>query len=155
MISVRDYLTSQWTRYAMVLFTTVLIVVFSVLGSEPTMDPAAICDQPGVICLTTGPFGLIGADKWIHGIAYAVLMATLASAFVTPVRSDRHNRLVLSFCLAVLLGLCLEFVQGPLPGRSTEGLDFLANTIGAGLVALLWYKRMDTVRLDSETVHRS
>lgn len=153
MVSVRDCVRSQPARYGVVLLTTVIIVVFSVLGSDPTGDPIA-CSDPEVVCLTTGPFGLIGADKWIHGIAYAGLMATLASAFVAPVTHNRHDRLVVLFCVAVLFGVSLELLQWPLP-RSMEGLDAIANTIGAGLVTLLWQKRMDTVQSDGDIVTES
>jgi VanZ family protein len=98
-----------------------------------------------VICLTTGPFGLVGADKWGHGIAYAILTATLAYAFVAPARTNRRTRLALSVCLAVAFGICLEFVQWPIPNRTMSGFDAIANTIGASLLALVWWWRMQTV----------
>lgn len=76
---------------------------------------------------------------------YAMLTATLAYAFEVSVRTSRRNRLALAVCLAVVFGVCLEFAQWPIPQRTMSGLDAIANTIGACLLAALWW-RMRTVQ---------
>lgn len=136
---------SKWVRYGMVLFVAVSITVLSIVHG-PESVTAVDCSQPGVICIDTGPFGVIGADKWGHGIAYAILTATLVYAFVAPVRTERRNRLALSVCLAVVFGVCLEFVQWPIPHRTMSGFDAIANATGACLLAAVWWMRMRTGR---------
>lgn len=153
MTSIRAIFTSNWVRYGMVLVVAGGITVFSVAhGTGSIANPAAFCKQPGVICLTTGPFGVIGADKWLHGIAYALLTATLVFAFVTPVQTNHRNRLVLAVCLAVVFGICLEFVQGPIPHRTMSGLDAIADAIGACLLAAVWWTIRSVRSSDSEMV---
>jgi VanZ family protein len=144
MVSARLPFDYRWVRYGLVLFAAVGVTLLSVIHSPGTTTDIQ-CSQ-AVICLTTGPFGVIGADKWGHGIMYAILTATLAYAFVTPVRTNRPTRLALSVCFAVVFGICLEFVQWPIPNRTMSGIDAIANTIGASLLALVWWWRMQTDR---------
>lgn len=82
------------------------------------------------------------ADKLMHGTAYAAL------AFLT-LRALWHTGRVQSLTLVAtitgvaLYGGLLEWVQHLLPFRSTEGLDLVANLIGAmlGCSVYVTYKR--------------
>ncbi|WP_248905667.1 VanZ family protein [Halocatena marina] len=140
-MSIHLPLASDRVRYGLVLFVATSITISSVISSpETTMGHADFCTQSGVICFEYGPFGIIKADKWGHGTAYAILTATLAYAFVDPVRGNRHRRLTLSVCFAIVFGICLEFAQWPIPDRSMSELDAIANAIGAFLMAILWWK---------------
>jgi VanZ family protein len=97
-----------------------------------------------MICINFSPFG-ITLDKWLHGIGYALFTATLAYAFEDSARSSRRNRLALAVCIAVVFGGIMELVQWPIP-RTMSGLDAVANTIGACLVAAIWWKMKRIVR---------
>lgn len=130
---------SKWVRYGMVLAVVILDIILSISHSDPTASQTLVCGQD-MICIDTGPFGVIGFDKWLHGIGYAILTATLAYAFEVSVRTSRRNRLALAVCVAVVFGVCLEFVQWPIPQRTMSGLDAIANTIGACLLAALWWR---------------
>jgi hypothetical protein len=41
---------------------------------------ASVVDPPAGGSVSTGPLGLVGFDKWLHGLGYAVLAALLAYA---------------------------------------------------------------------------
>ena len=71
-------------------------------------------------------------DKLMHLceyllLAWCVVQAARASGF------PRTKTLMVACLLPTSFGLLLEGVQGLLPYRSAEGLDALANAIGAGL----------------------
>ena len=83
---------------------------------------------------TLGPFGLVGADKWTHALAYAALTAALAYASV----EDWRGRLALSVGVAIAFGIGIELVQWPIPYRTASVADALADAIGACLLALCW-----------------
>lgn len=82
---------------------------------------------------------LPGIDKLAHGAVYGFLAA--ATIFAFSVRYRQQNRRVVQvvttfFCLCY--GVSDEFHQAFVPGRSTSGLDLLADVGGALLVCLLW-----------------
>ena len=78
------------------------------------------------------------AQKVLHVITYAVLavlwMWTLAGIESLP------QRIALSFVLALVLGVVLEWYQTTVPGRYGTITDILLNTVGivAGLVIALF-----------------
>jgi len=85
---------------------------------------------PGDGLSITGPLGVLGIDKWLHGIAYAGLAGTTAFALVEDVRVD--VRLALRAGLgAILYGVGVELLQAALPYRTFSLLDAAANSVGA------------------------
>jgi VanZ family protein len=149
-MSVRSFLASRWVRYGMVLIVAVVDIVLSVAHGNPT-GPTLTCEQ-ALICIDSGPFGVIGFDKWLHGIGYALLTATLIYAFEGSARISRRNQLALAVCLAVVFGICLEFVQWPIPQRTMSGLDAIADATGACLLAAVWWGMRTVQSGDSEGV---
>ncbi|WP_379813707.1 VanZ family protein [Halorientalis brevis] len=82
-----------------------------------------------------GPFGLVGADKWLHAATYAAFVVLVVYALwtVTP------RLLVVAVVVASAYGAGLEVVQSFLPLRSFDLLDMLANVLGALLAGVvLW-----------------
>lgn len=134
MSSVRIPLVSRPIRYGAVVLVAVVIFFLSI--QEPT--------GTGVYY---GPLGMIRRDKWSHAIGYAILTMTIVYAFVAPVSSDptdRQRRLALSICLAVAFGVCMEFIQWPIPFRTASAIDAIADFIGSCVVAIVWWLVMRT-----------
>ncbi len=71
-------------------------------------------------------------DKLLHARAFGILALLLTLASGHP---------LLALVLASAYGVSDELHQVAVPGRSASGLDWLADTVGAGLVAavvFLW-----------------
>ena len=105
-----------------------VVYVFIVFGGS-------VVTPPGSGLTPTGPFGLVGADKWLHAATYAALVVLVAYAMwtITP------RLLVVAITLAAVYGAGLEVVQSFLPLRSFDLLDMLANALGALLAGVvLW-----------------
>jgi VanZ family protein len=73
-------------------------------------------------------------DKLLHLVEYAILGYLLARA----AKNSSSSKLKVHFrtfavCVALLYGLSDEFHQSFVPGRVVEGLDVVADTIGAFL----------------------
>ncbi len=80
-------------------------------------------------------------DKGLHCIVYGVL--ALSALFAVPEYKYQANPfwvslLVVLFCL--LYGISDEFHQSFIPGRFPTVLDLLADTIGAVVVVLVWFR---------------
>ena len=77
-------------------------------------------------------------QKVLHVVTYAILatlwMWTLAGIESLP------RRIAISFVLAVVLGVALEWYQTTVPGRYGSIFDILLNTVGilAGLVVAVF-----------------
>jgi VanZ family protein len=109
--------------------TVPAIVYAGIVFAASVVNPPS-GGQPAV-----GPLGLVGADKWVHAIAYAVLTVLLAYALW----ATTFRLLVVVAVVASVYGLGIELVQSALPFRTFDRLDAAANTLGvlvAGLV--LW-----------------
>lgn len=81
--------------------------------------------------------GVSGADKLLHAVGYGLLCAAV-------LRWRRPGVLggVLAAVVAVAAsGAGVELLQGTVPTRSPSLLDALANTLGAALVAAVWWLR--------------
>lgn len=134
-------LASPRVRYGLVAVIAVTICVFTVA------DAATVGLEADGGTVSHGPFGIdIGPLGWYetitytHGMAYAGLTASLAYAFVAPTDRDRRRRLAGCVAVAVVYGTILELLQGSVDSRSMETVDFLANTLGALLMALCWWR---------------
>ena len=108
-------------RYALAALAAGVVLVASVVETGGGAD-------------TLGPFGLVGADKWSHALAYAALTAALAYASIEGGR----GRLVLPVLAAIAFGIAIELLQWPIPYRTASVADALADAVGAGLLALGW-----------------
>lgn len=82
-------------------------------------------------------------DKLGHALAFGLMALVLYRAihFVAP-KLDRARAVLLSFVLASALGGLLEIVQLGTSYRSAEFLDFVADALGAGLVAGVLHSRL-------------
>jgi len=96
---------------------------------------AASVVRPTGAGATLGPFGVLGVDKYLHAVGYAVLALALAYAL-----ADRDaGRVAVAVVLAAAsFGLVVELVQLPLAYRTFSLADAAANATGAGVVALGW-----------------
>jgi VanZ family protein len=102
----------------------VAIVVASLLPPELLVGPGPPTDP-------RGPFGLVGADKWLHAIGYAVLAGTLVPGVADDPDRPAVGGYLLAVGLATALGLGVELLQWPHPGRTASLADGAANLVGA------------------------
>ena len=84
--------------------------------------------------------GSFGADKLIHGLAYAemALCAILALR-----KSTDHSlppfRILMAWAICLTHGIFDEWHQSFIPGRTASGGDILADVIGAAMAIALWH----------------
>ena len=83
---------------------------------------------------------LVGVDKLIHFVGYAMFAGVLAAAR----NASTRRTAVVVFAIAFTLGLSLEFVQWTLPTRVFSLQDGVANAIGAiaGVTGWLRFRRL-------------
>lgn len=78
-------------------------------------------------------------DKLIHALAYALMGLLAWMTF-----SHQQRTLAIVFCMSVvfcsLYGLSDEWHQSFVPGREASFGDWLADTLGATLVAILLFR---------------
>lgn len=92
--------------------------------------------QPGdSLHLPTFP----GADKLAHLVAYATLAVTVLWLLGKQGAKRLRATALLTVCICVLYGISDEFHQSFIPYRSVSGLDIVADTAGAALIAALWF----------------
>ena len=105
-----------------------VIVVASVLPRSAGVGPP----------LGPGPVGVVGADKWLHALAYAGLAAALLFALAA---TGRSAVVVVALALlgAMAFGFGVELLQAPLPTRRFDRLDAVANGVGATVATLAWW----------------
>lgn len=110
-------------RWLGVMAVAGILVHFSLLTTPPAAPP-----EPGL-----GSFW----DKKLHFAGYAAL--GLALAYATATSRRPHLRRVLAVIgAAVLFGVGIEVLQGPLPERYFSYGDMLANALGA-VLASAWF----------------
>lgn len=107
-------------RWLLVALVAGGILVASVLPRSTGVTP-----PPG-----PGPVGVVGADKWLHALAYAGLAGTLLYA-LAPTGRSTLTVVTIVLGLAAAFGLAVELIQVPLPTRRFEPLDAAANAVGA------------------------
>ncbi|KAB1192446.1 antibiotic resistance protein VanZ [Haloferax sp. MBLA0076] len=115
-----------------------------VLGYALVVLVASVVPTPPGGLTPSGPLGLVGLDKWVHGVGYAVLGFGLALAS----RAQRGTEIGHVIVVASAYGAGIELVQATLPYRSFSIADAGANVLGAVLGGLLWYisNRLQTGR---------
>ena len=84
-----------------------------------------------------------GQDKLLHAGAYAVLGLLLLAAQPRQAQGYSWQQVGISTLIAGLYGLSDEIHQYFVPGRSSEVLDWVADTVGALIAAslLAWLSR--------------
>jgi VanZ family protein len=81
--------------------------------------------------LPPGIFVFEGIDKLFHAAAYGVL--GLLAMLALPPAVGRWRRIVLAVLIASGYGATDELHQRYVRGRSSDPLDWLADTVGAGV----------------------
>jgi VanZ family protein len=126
--------STRWVRRLAPVAWAGFVLVASVI------EPSGGAPSPPVLGLP--------ADKVLHGLTYATLAAALAVGLAT-VESERlpGNVLrerplgrvaLLAVVVATAYGLAIEGVQFPIPYRTFDLLDALANAVGAVVGAAGW-----------------
>ena len=82
-------------------------------------------------------------DKLFHATAYGILGFLLLGAHTASAQGYTSAQVKVSVLIASLYGISDEFHQYFVPGRSSEVLDWVADTIGALIAAslLAWLSR--------------
>jgi VanZ family protein len=94
-------------------------VMVLLVGSLPNLQP---------------PVSFSNADKLAHVLEYLGLGALLTRACRATWNAPAAP--MAAICLGILVGTCDEWHQAFVPGRSSSGLDLLADTVGLGLAPL-------------------
>ena len=84
------------------------------------------------------PLLFLHQDKLFHAGAYFVLTAFTLRAF-RHVRTSLPVLMISSFMFASLYGISDEWHQSFVPGRMSDVLDWVADTVGAVLCLSLYY----------------
>jgi len=109
-----------WVRWAAVGVVGVVLLAASVVPG-------------GAGVPTTGPFGVLGPDEWLHAVGYLGLAAALTWALDRPAAVGA----VLAVAGAVAYGVALEAVQASLATRAASTGDAVADAVGATVGALV------------------
>jgi len=95
-----------------------------------------------------GMDGFTGQDKLAHMTAYAIMAWLFLRAFLPVAQACLVRPPMLVFTVSVvfcsLYGLSDEWHQSFVPGRMADGMDWLADTLGALLASTIvyyWYQR--------------
>ena len=81
------------------------------------------------------PKGIWSFDKVIHCVEYGVLAFLIARAIRAPSGQRLALVAVAAWFLSTLYGMSDEFHQYFVPGRSSDGYDILADSVGSVLGA--------------------
>ncbi|MDT8388607.1 MAG: VanZ family protein [Thiogranum sp.] len=83
-------------------------------------------------------------DKLFHACAYAVLSGLLLAGHPLPDGGYTWRQAGISALIASLYGISDELHQALVPGRSSDVLDWLADTTGAllAVIVLVWLSRL-------------
>lgn len=80
--------------------------------------------------------GFSGQDKLLHLGAYGLLSMLLLGGMPRPPNGYRPTQIALAVALAALYGFSDEWHQSFVPSRKLDGLDLVADAVGALLGAL-------------------
>lgn len=98
-----------------------------------------MCFIFGLSSLTATPAMPHGSDKVLHALLYAGLGLLLARALARGLTGVTPRIIVITVVCGALYGVSDEFHQYFNPPRAVEAADVLADTIGAGLGAVVLY----------------
>ena len=92
-------------------------------------------------CLKASPISIklpSQSDKLLHALAYFVFTIAWFLSFKFTFNFTKLKSLITVFCLAVLFGIFIEYLQYTLTNhRQADILDVLANTFGTILAVIL------------------
>jgi VanZ family protein len=108
-------------RLSLLLALTWMAGIFY-LSHQPTLDVPSLFENQ---------------DKVMHFGAYGLLGVLLLGAMPLEAAGYRSRQIALATLIASLYGISDEFHQSFVPGRSPDVMDWLADTSGAFLAALL------------------
>ena len=77
-------------------------------------------------------------DKVAHFIEYGILGFLLASAWIPAASSGARWKMAAVVLACILFGCLDETYQLLIPGRSTDGLDVMADALGVVTAVTLW-----------------
>jgi VanZ family protein len=97
--------------------------------------PPAVVFGPGPPTEPPGPLGLVGADKWLHAVGYAAFAGTVVPGVAGDGDASPVRALLFAVGVATGLGLGVELLQWPHPGRTASLVDAAANLVGAAVGA--------------------
>lgn len=83
-----------------------------------------------------------GADKLAHMLAYGTLAVTVLWYYGKNGTARMQRTAILTVVLCLAYGLTDEFHQSFIPLRSVSGLDIIADTAGAAVIAIFWYNSL-------------
>ena len=78
------------------------------------------------------------ADKAVHFVMYGGLGLLLARAMHNPPRTTRLRVILAAFLMVAAIGALDEWHQRYIQGRSTEFADWMADSAGGLIGALIW-----------------
>ena len=102
-----------------------------------------LCGIPGRDIPHISFLEMLSFDKWVHAGVFFVLTLLAVRGFRLQVRSGalKNRALVIALVLCISYGGVLEILQGTLfKERSADIYDFIANSFGCILAALLYAK---------------
>ena len=118
-----------------VLFWRILLVIYLAAVSY-----ICFASQGGLPTIENWPFK-IPADKCVHFVMF-LPWPVLACLSVLPIGAGRTRKAVIILLIITLLGCALagatEWIQGLLPYRSRDVVDFIADCLGLLTGALLF-----------------
>ena len=79
------------------------------------------------------------ADKTLHFIMYGGLGLLLARAMHNPPRTTLFRVVMAAFLLVAAIGGLDEWHQTYIRGRSTEFADWIADSLGGLVGAMMWF----------------
>jgi len=83
---------------------------------------------------------IVNFDKLVHFFIFGVLMITTSYGLlkVSMVKNFPGKPILIAAIYSVAFGVCIEFIQRLIPGRSFSLYDMIANTIGVVIGYLLF-----------------
>lgn len=102
---------------------------------------ALIFTVSAIPTLNPPPLGLVLEDKILHFIEYGIFSLLLFLAFFTSGKEFfKKHVFVISSVIGIAYALSDEIHQKFVPGRSSEFLDFVADSLGIVLVQIgIWF----------------
>jgi VanZ family protein len=82
--------------------------------------------------------GIRHADKGVHFFMYGVLGILLCRAMHNPPRTTRARVAAAALLLVIIFGGLDEWHQHYIKGRTTDAVDWLADSSGGLVGALIW-----------------
>jgi VanZ family protein len=87
----------------------------------------------------SGMLGIPNLDKVAHVVLFGVFVALWYLRLAADTTTSPGRLLLRLFLLSSAYGIAMEFVQLGFTNRAFEGLDILADILGAGAAALgIW-----------------